>query len=113
MSLDVYLSGLSQDGKRSAFSVYSANITHNVGMMADQAGIYDCLWRPEEHNITRAKQLIEPLEKGICLLATQKARFEKFNATNGWGTWTNLLLFCASYLQACRDYPDAYVEVSR
>ena len=41
--------------------VYSANITHNLTKMADEAGIYECLWRPEEIGITKAGQLIEPL----------------------------------------------------
>ena len=26
--------------------VYGANITHNLGQMADKAGIYEALWRP-------------------------------------------------------------------
>lgn len=43
MSLDVYLEGppVPQD-------VFWANITHNLGRMADEAGIYKHLWRPEE-----------------------------------------------------------------
>ena len=34
--------------------VYSANITHNLGGMADEAGIYEALWRPEEVGIAKA-----------------------------------------------------------
>ena len=33
---------------------YSANITHNLGKMAEEAGIYKHLWRPEEIGITKA-----------------------------------------------------------
>lgn len=106
MSLDVYLD---KDGEQ----VYWANITHNLGKMATEAGIYECLWRPDEHGITKAAQIIEPLSAGVALLATQKARFEAFNAPNGWGTWEHFLPFCAKYLQACRDHPDADVSVSR
>jgi hypothetical protein len=107
MSLDVWLED------ESGVELYSRNITHNLGEMADQAGIYKFLWRPEEIGITHARQLIDPLDSGVALLATQKARFEKFNAPNGWGLWEHFLPFCADYLQACRDHPDALVRVSR
>ena len=106
MSLDVYLT-------KNGNELYSRNITHNLGVMAREAGIYQCLWRPEEVGLTLAGQLVEPLTKGVLLLATEKARFEKFNAPNGWGLWEHFLPFCADYLQACKDYPDATVNVSR
>lgn len=107
MSLDVWLTD--DDGAE----VYSANITHNLNRMAIEAGIYECLWRPEERGITHARQIVEPLTSGVALLATQKARFESFNAANGWGTWEHFLPFCARYLQACKDNPNAIVSVSR
>lgn len=107
MSLHVYLEN--ETGEE----LYSRNITHNLGKMAVEAGIYECLWRPDEHGITHARQIIEPLAAGVALLATQKARFEEFNAPNGWGLWEHFLPFCADYLQACRDNPDALVKVSR
>ncbi len=107
MSLDVWLKN--EAGEK----LYSRNITHNLTEMADKAGIYKCLWRPEEIGITHARQLIDPLDSGVALLATQKARFEKFNSPNGWGLWEHFLPFCADYLQACRDHPDALVRVSR
>lgn len=107
MSLDVYLENEAGE------ELYSRNITHNLGKMASEAGIYECLWRPDEHGITHARQIIEPLAAGVALLATQKARFEEFNALNGWGLWEHFLPFCADYLQACRENPDALVKVSR
>lgn len=107
MSLDVYLEDDAE------VTLYSRNITHNLTKMAEAAGIYYCLWRPEECDITHARQLIEPLEKGVALLATQKKQFEEFNSPNGWGLWEHFLPFCADYLQACRDHPDAIVVVSR
>ena len=107
MSLDVYLENDTGE------DLYSRNITHNLTTMAEAAGIYYCLWRPEECDITYARQLIEPLEKGVALLATQKKRFEVFNSPNGWGMWEHFLPFCADYLQACRDHPNAFVRVSK
>jgi len=107
MSLDVYLTAA--DGSE----LYSRNITHNLGKMAEEAGIYECLWRPDENGITHARQIIEPLAAGVTLLTTEKARFEAMNASNGWGKWAHFLPFCADYLQACRDHPDALVSVCR
>ena len=107
MSLDVYLE--SDSGEH----LYSRNITHNLGAMAAEAGIYAHLWRPDENGITHARQLIEPLTAGVALLACEKARFEKFNSPNGWGLWETCVPFCADYLQACKDNPDALVKVSR
>lgn len=107
MSLDVYLE--SESGE----ALYERNITHNLNQMAKAAGIYDCLWNPNETGITHANQIIEPLSIGTAKLATQKRVFEEFNAPNGWGMWEHFLPFCADYLQACRDYPDALVRVSK
>lgn len=108
MSLDVYLYTESAEE-----AVYHSNITHNLNKMASEAGVYKALWRPEEVGITKAQQLIEPLTAAATTLVTNKSKFEKFDATNGWGTWENLVIFVAGYLQACKDYPDARVEVSR
>lgn len=107
LSLDVHLT----DAEGQA--VFSANITHNMGAMAREAGIYECLWRPDEHGITKAVQIIEPLAAGVVRLATEKARFDVFNPSNGWGSWEVFLPWCAEYLQACRDNQDADVRVSR
>ena len=93
--------------------IYSDDITHNLAEMAKGAGIYECLWRPEESGICLSSQIIGPLEGGLCLLVANKARFEAFNSPTGWGLWENLVLFCAGYLQACRDDPCASVSVSR
>ena len=107
MSLDVYLKNASGE------ALYTANITHNLGRMAGEAGIYKCLWRPEEIGISHAHQIVGPLTAGLILLATEKSRFEAFNASNGWGKWEHFVPFCAEYLQACKDYPDAIVEAWR
>jgi len=45
--------------------VFHRNITHNLGKMANAAGIYEALWRPEEIGITQAKQLIDPIMIGL------------------------------------------------
>lgn len=93
--------------------VYSANITHNLNNMADAAGVYDCLWRPDEHGMTKAAQLIEPLRVGLGVLNAEPERFMPLNPSNGWGTYDGLVRFVARYLEACERWPDADVHVSR
>lgn len=94
-------------------AVYSANITHNLGDMADKAGIYEALWRPEEIGITHAHQLIELLRAGIVRLIEQSDYLAQFNPENGWGDYAGLLRFTEQYLDACERYPQAEVEVWR
>lgn len=114
MSLDVYLAAVpcahcGRGGEES----YSANITHNLNGMAEEAGIYKHLWRPEEIGITKASELIEPLRAGLALMKADPPRFEKFNATNGWGLYKHFVPWIEEYLAACERNPDATVSVSR
>lgn len=135
MSLDVYLHGPEND------TLYSANITHNLGGIASEAGLYLALWRPgqlldpqasdrieaAEHEgrydvagdlekllpTPLAAHLIEPLRAGLALLRSDSARFEKLAPTNGWGTYHGLVVFVTNYLAACEENPTATVRVSR
>lgn len=93
--------------------VYSANITHNLGKMADEAGIYEYLWRPDEVGITKASQLIDPLSIGLSTLKSYPERFKKYNPENGWGNYEGLVGFVESYLEACKQFPDADVNAWR
>lgn len=107
MSLDVALLKLVKT------EVYEANITHNLGKMASEAGIYKALWRPEEAGITTAEQLIGPLTDGLALLKSDPARFEEFNAENGWGLYKHFVPFVENYLEAAKKNPDAEIWISR
>lgn len=93
--------------------VYSRNITHNLNTMAEAAGIYGCLWRPDEHGITTAGHLIPLLRGGLNRLKADPKHYEGFNPLNGWGDYVGLVDFVADYLAACEEYPDATVRVSR
>ena len=92
---------------------YSANITHNLASMAEQAGIYKHLWRPDEVGITRAADLVEPLKAGLATLRREPWRFRPLSPTNGWGSYDGLVVFVRLYIAACEEYPNARVEVSR
>ena len=140
MSLDVYLTRrrwVSYDECKT-FEVsdivqYDANITHNLVQMANKAGIYEALWRPyrlvdgydipdgdneaeyefEESHTIFARDIIDALEKGLADLEARPEYFEQFNSPNGWGLYEHFVPFVRSYLEACRQYPNAIVEVSR
>jgi hypothetical protein len=81
--------------------------------MAEAAGIYKHLWRPEEIGITRAQELIEPLTNGLALLKSDPERFKGFDSPNGWGLYVNFVPWVENYLNACVEYPDAEISVSR
>lgn len=115
MSLHFYLErrGKFDDGEPFAQEVASFNYTHNIAKMADAAGIYDCLWRPEENGIETAAQCIEPLELGLTRLVNDRAKFEAFNSPNGWGTYVNFVPWVRKVLEACKANPAAKVRSSR
>jgi hypothetical protein len=93
--------------------VYHANITHNLNKMAEAAGIYKALWRPEENGIDYASQLIQTLADGLTKLKADPERFEKFNASNGWGMYHHFVPFVDAYLKACIQHPNARISVWR
>lgn len=113
-------------------NVYYENITHNLGDMAKKAGIYEALWRPymlkegyvptedyskemefEESVEIRAYEIIPILEKGLDDLKARPEYFEKFNSPNGWGMYEHFVPFVEKYLDACKQYPEAIVDVCR
>lgn len=93
--------------------VFAANITHNLGVMAEAAGIYKHLWRPEELGITTAEQLIEPLRAGLLKLKADPDKYRALNPENGWGNYDNLVAFVKIYLDACEEYSMALVKADR
>lgn len=106
MSLDV---ALSLDNNE----VFSANITHNLGKMASEAGIYKQVWRPEETSIQHAKDLIPHLEKGIETLKAYPEHFIRLDAHNGWGKYKHFVPWLEEYLAACKNNPEADVNTWR
>jgi len=111
MSLDVYLNTKDVDGNE--IGVYDSNITHNLTEMADKAGIYYALWRPEEKGWKQAKDIVPILEKGLTKLKAKPQYYKKFDAENGWGTYKHFVPFVEQYLEACKQYPSAEISVSR
>ena len=111
MSLDVYLKD--PTAKYQTQPLYWANITHNLGEMAREAGIYKAIWRPEEIDAKYAKDIIDIVEKGLIYLREVPNHFKKYNPSNGWGDYYQFVLFVSKYLDALKEYPDAKIETSR
>lgn len=111
MSLDVYLRAVAPCDECEQLCtkvVFRANITHNLGAMAEEAKLYRPLWRPG--NSKKAGALIRPLREGLALLKSDPGRFKAFNPENGYGSYDGLCGFIEKYLAACENWPDADVE---
>jgi hypothetical protein len=114
-------------------SLYWANITHNLGKMANEAGIYEALWRPyqlkegynipeddhdaeykfEENNPVRGYEIIPVIEKGLEDMIARPAHYKTFDSPNGWGLYKHFVPFIEKYLEALKEYPESFVECSR
>jgi hypothetical protein len=124
MSLNVYLIGEEKrvectcecghkHSKMERETLYDSNITHNLNKMADEAGIYEALWRPEEIGAEKAKDIIGKLGLGLDLMKKDPEHFKIFDASNGWGKYEDFVPWVEKYLNACIENPEATIEVSR
>ena len=119
MSLDIYLDKKGTitwaDGttEEHAVEVFSRNITHNLTDMAEAAGIYKALWRPEELDIDTAEDLIPLLELGLHTLKESPDHYKTFDAPNGWGIYTHFVPFVEAFLTACKQHPKSTISISR
>ena len=101
-------------------SVYSNNITHNLGKMASAVKLsngmtlYDILWRPDEQEgLKFARDISELLDEGFNILLSSPEEYKRYNPENGWGSYDGLCNFVYNYRNACWDNPDAELRVSR
>ena len=108
MSLDFDLD--TKDIDENWINVLSVNITHNLGTMADKAGIYYALWHPDEKGWKQAKDIIPILEKGLKKLKAKPEYYKKFNSPNGWGMYQHFVPFVKEVLKACKKYPSAKIS---
>jgi hypothetical protein len=113
MSLDIYLNKPKCTKCGHGGEVYSANITHNLGDMAAEAGIYEILWRAEENDIQTASQLLVPLCIAITDMRKHPEKYRKHDADNGWGIYDDFLPWLERLLKACDENPQAEVSTSR
>jgi len=93
--------------------VLSVNITHNLGKMANEAGIYNILWRPDENGYKSASDIIDILEKGLNNMKARPEYYKQFDSPNGWGLYEHFIPWLETVLEVCKEYPDAEIRVSR
>ena len=108
MSLDIWLKC-----PHCGHDLYENAITGNLAEMADSAGLYEAMWRPDEHGFVLAGDIIQLLNDGIRTLKSDPERFKKMNPPNGWGTYDILLRTATDYFAACSAHPDALIKVWR
>jgi hypothetical protein len=113
MSLDVTLYSNKCDTCGRSEEVFRANITHNLGAMAEAAGVYEAVWRPDEFAYLKASHILPVLERGSAALQADPERFEQYDAPNGWGTYEQFVPWLKRYAEACKANPDAIVEARR
>ena len=116
MSLDIDLVVYVDTGSEEPYRVelYSANITHNLNKMAEAAGIYKVLWRPDElWGEPTADKMIPHLESGLHKLKSNADYFSLYNSPNGYGMYEHFVPFVEEVLNACKEHPKSKVEVSR
>lgn len=84
--------------------VFDENVGGSIVDLAKRIGLPECIWRPGEHDIDKAAQLIEPLAAALATLQAPKAFDQKRH---------ELACVVSRYLTACREHPNATVTVSR
>lgn len=100
-------------------SVFSQNITHNLGKMANKVHLgggltlYHVLWRPDEHGMMFARDIADHLDHGWNILLSEPTYYKNYNPENGWGSYEGLCEFVYKYRNACWDNPDAELSVCR
>ena len=87
---------------------YADNITHNLAVMAREAGLYDVIWEPK---VSRAYDLVPLLQGGLSNLLSTPSYYKNLNPKNGYGCYDDLVRFTERYLAACQENPYAWVRV--
>jgi hypothetical protein len=125
MSLDIYLYGEdichtcvceacgSERIEMHPIKIDHFHITHNLTPMADAVGLYECVWRPEEHGIEFAHQMIPFLKAGVSSLNADPIHYKLLTPKNGYGSYESFLKTLTEYLIACEINPNARIEVCR
>lgn len=93
--------------------VFEANVTHNLVQMADAAGLWKPIWRPEECGAKTAGDLIRPIFEGLVKLKARPEDFMRLNPSNGWGDYGTFVEWVERYLEACRQWPHATIRAHR
>lgn len=89
---------------------WRANITHNLGEMAKNVpcgkhSLYKILWRPDEEGIDKiTEEYRDEIYNGLAYVQRNKRRLEKYNSSNGWGIYEDLLRFLRDLADFLSDW---------
>lgn len=89
--------------------VFNSNMTHNVGNMLDAAGLYQILWHGD--GLVAGEQ-IGVLRRGLSAMLTDPERFKKMSASNGWGTYEQVVPWLTKVIVAFAANPTAIIHCS-
>lgn len=90
------------------------NITHNLTKMADEAGIYYAIWRPEElFKVPKCKDVLDIIKEGYKKMLDDPERYKKFNPSNGWGNYSGFCEWIEKLISAYEENPEAVIRCSR
>lgn len=122
MSLDFYLEGGkvkekclcrecdNEHEREYTETLFSANITHNLGSMFDEAGAYEILWRGDG---LIAGDVVDKLEAALRLMESDPERFKKFDSPNGWGLYIHAVPWLRRVVDACKENPQGKIRCWR
>ena len=91
-------------------TIFTQKMDNKLKEIAKVAGIYECLWVPDERGISTAAQMVEPLIEAVTDLVAEQKKYEAFDNSD---VWQDFLQSCSNYLKACRMNPETVVKVSR
>lgn len=111
MSLDVELTN-------NGVSVLDLNITHNLNTMIQQYSYehYLAIWHPDEANFLMkcdpllAIDVVPYYEEALIELLHNRKEYERYNASNGWGNYDDMILFLSTFVSYAYKYPQAIVR---
>jgi len=100
--------------------VHNMNLTHNLTSMAshvevgkDDLTLYDVLWRPDEHYMYHADDILPYVRTGLKELLHNPSKYEMYNPTNGWGSYDTLVKQVTELLFQLELHPQAYLQPDR
>lgn len=105
---------------------WRANITHNMGIMAQNIpvsyniegeghtnNLYALVWRPEEYECNNTDIVAQALQSGIEYMVKHKEELLQYNPQNGWGNYSSFLNWLIAYWTACDENKDCEIICSR
>jgi hypothetical protein len=99
MSLDVYMRAVRE------ITIFHLNFPTRYKPIAERVGILDYIWDPYKLGISKAEQLIQPLEIGLGLLDAVADSFAQ-DTIEGFTSYVSM------YLEACQQNPDAAITAA-